>query len=167
MATRIFRYGTYWVERPVSTLSSKTLIDVRSKLICNGFPQSSMKCEALPWAFKNIVFPVRKGLSTCDIYWRNRKLCYFVVFSALENFAIHELKDASTCKSWACTPPPWSFECKSPSGTWRMISMPVLPLPNPATLVTSYNHNLEMFIAICNWAVDLAIGDTGTLKVIT
>ncbi len=117
-----------------------------------------MKCEALPWAFKSIIFPVRKGLSTCAIYWRNRKLCYSVVFSAPENFAMHELKDTSTCKSWACTPPPWSFECGFPSGTWRMISMPVLPLPSPATSVTSYNHNLEMFIAICNWAVDLAIG---------
>jgi len=56
MATRMFRYGTYWVERSVSSLSSKTLIDVSSELICNGFPQSSMKCEALPWAFKNIIF---------------------------------------------------------------------------------------------------------------
>lgn len=130
---------------------------------------SVMGSLSLPWNVRPCLEPLKilfllKGLSTCAIYWRNRKLCYSVVFSAPENFAMHELKDTSTCKSWACTPPPWSFKCKFPTGTWRIISMPVLPLPSPATLVTSYNHNLEMFIAICNWAVNLAIGDTGTLK---
>ncbi len=50
MATRMFRYGTYWVERSVSTLSSKTLIDVSS---------SVMGSLSLPWNVRPCLEPLK------------------------------------------------------------------------------------------------------------